>query len=261
MVCRGRHPPHVGRSVWLWALVAVLANVVVLDACAGTTGLVLGEASSADAAGVDSLTGMTTAEAGVAADAGCPICPDPVALSGLSLTAQQGGNGGTAYTDTCPGSQAVIGYQGYITPASVGLILIGGIQALCAEVFLSASGIETSPGATLPMRGTSQDGPWMQICPAGQVVVGFSGHSGLDLDRVAFECAQLVTSEGEAGEELLSLETEVTLAAAGGDGGSPYEVSCPSGQVARGSNLFAGEWVDSFGLVCGSPALVPEGDP
>jgi hypothetical protein len=264
MARRGCDAPHVGRSVWLSALVAVLTNAAILGACTGTTGLVLGEVPGGDAATVNTLTGTTTdaAEAGDASDeVGCPICPDPIALSGLSLTAQQGGPGGTAYTDTCPGSQAVIGYQGYITPPSVGLTLVGGIQALCAEIFLSATGVESIPGATLPVRGTSQNGPWMQVCPAGEVVVGFSGHSGDFLDRVAFVCAQLGTSDGEGGEEILSIEGETTLPFAGGDGGTPYAVTCPPGQIARGSNLFAGEWVNLFGLVCGTPALVPEGDP
>jgi hypothetical protein len=179
-------------------------------------------------------------------------------LSGVSLTAQQGGTTGTAYTDTCPGSQAVIGYEGFLTPPSVGLTLVGGIEALCGDMSFSASGLMTSPGATLPIRGTSQESPWTQQCPAGEVVVGFSGRSGAALDQVAFVCAPLVISESDAGS-VLGVGPETTLTAAGGDGGTPYDVACSPGQVARGSNLRSGEWVDAFGLVCAAPALVPVG--
>jgi hypothetical protein len=257
---RGDVPP-VGRSGLAWAPLGLLATLGALGACAGTTGLVLGERAASDDASSDAgLLGL--AEDGVAPgpDAGCPTCTVPVALSGVSLTSQQGGTTGSPYTDTCPGSQAVIGYEGFLTPPSAGLTLVGGIQALCGEMYFSADGLTTSAGATLPIRGTSQDAPWTQLCPTGAVVVGFSGRSGADLDQVAFVCASLVVSDDDAGS-VLTPGPQTTLTPAGGDGGMPYDDACPPGQVARGSNLRSGEWVDAFGLVCGAPALVPGGDP
>jgi hypothetical protein len=53
----------------------------------------------------------------------------------------------------------------------------------------------------------------------------------------------------------------VTLPAAGGDGGMPFEQACPAGQLARGEALRSGEWIDAFGLVCGTPVLAPDAGP
>jgi hypothetical protein len=242
-----------------WAPLGVLATLGVLGACVGTTGLVLGETPAPEDASSDAgLPGLAEDGVAPAPDAGCPTCTAPVALSGVSLTAQQGGTTGSPYTDTCPGSQAVIGYQGFLTPPSVGLTLVGGIEALCGDMSFSANGLTTSAGAALPIRGTSQDSPWTQLCPTGEVVVGFSGRSGSALDQVAFVCATLVISDGDTGS-VLAVGPQTTLTSAGGDGGMPYDVACSPGQVARGSNLRSGEWVDAFGLVCGVPVLVPVG--
>ena len=97
----------------------------------------------------------------------------------------------------------------------------------------SANGLTTSAGATLPIRGTSQDSPWTQLCPTCEVVVGFSGRSGAALDQVAFVCAPLVISDSDAGS-VLAVGLQTTLTPAGGDGGTPYDVACLPGQVAQG---------------------------
>jgi hypothetical protein len=214
-----------------------------------TEGLILGETPVViDAAAAEE-------DAGAMRDAESPPSLSPT-LTGESLSAEQGGDGGTPYIDLCPGSQVVIGYRGFLTGPSVGLILVGGIQTLCGELSLSGSSITTTPGATLPVRGTSEASPWTQTCAANQIVVGFTGRSGIALDQVAFQCAAWSAS-GDGGEALSS-GSVVTLLAAGGGGGSPYANTCPAGQVARGNNLRAGEWVDAFGLVCGALALGPD---
>jgi hypothetical protein len=205
--------------------------------------------------------GEAASDGGAAADVSPVGAPaGAVVLGGQSLTGQQGGDGGTAYTDLCPGNQAVIGYQGFVTGPEIGLTIIGAIQGVCGELSLGGGSVTTDAGATLPMRGTTQDVPWTQMCPADEVVVGFSGRSGAALDQVAFECAPWTASNDVDGGAL-SAGTIVTLTPAGGDGGSPYEDTCPSGQLARGSNLRAGNWVDAFGLVCGTPTLVSDGGP
>jgi hypothetical protein len=238
----------VGATTRSAVVVGALSLPGVLAACGVTEGLILGEAPLADAG---------QADAGQVESASMSLDAEPLllTLSGQSLTDQHGGDGGTAYTDLCPLGQAVIGYQGFLTAPSVGLILVGGIQALCGELVLTGPTITTTAGATLTIRGESQASPWTQTCPANEVVVGFVGRSGDDLDQVAFQCAAWTVS-GDAGSALSS-GSIVTLAPAGGDGGTPYEDGCPSGQVARGSNLRAGEWVDAFGLVCGTLGLGP----
>src|SRR5579883_3179100 len=96
---RGQRGPRVGRSAR-----APLLGVVVLTACGATRGIILGEVAD-DAGNVDTA----------AVDAGALS----VVLSGQSLTPQQGGTTETPYTDTCPGNQAVIGYQGFLTGPAV----------------------------------------------------------------------------------------------------------------------------------------------
>ncbi len=229
-----------------------------LAACGGTSGLILGEAPDLDATAPETSGGPTDAGSG-SSDVGCPGCTIPVGLSGSSETAQQGGTTGTPYTDTCPSGQAVVGFEGFLTAPDVGLTLVGGIQGVCGELFLSRSSnqIETGPGATLPIRGTSITSPWTQMCPANEIVVGVVGRSGADLDRASFECAPWL-APGDGGEAL-AMGAVVALAFAGGDGGSPYQTACPNGQLTVGSNVRAGDWVDAFGLVCATPALALDG--
>jgi hypothetical protein len=240
-----------------------LAALLLAGACGETKGVILGEFGASDAAsGAPSVDAAPNAGLDAASDAGC-ACPSAVGLAGASTTAKQGGTTGTAFSDICPGNQAVVGFRGFLTAPQVGLILVGGIQALCGELALSGSSparLTTRPGATLPMRGTSQASPWTQACPSDQVVVGFSGRSGIALDQVAVACAPWTASSDTAGAPL-SMGQSVTLTAAGGDGGSPYVDPCPAGQLARGSAGQSGQWVDAFGLVCATPTASADAGP
>jgi hypothetical protein len=243
--CRPRARRAAGRAV----LAGVVAAAGGLAACGETRGVILGDAPIAN--GADGAL--------AAADAGppCSSCSFPVAVSGASPTAQQGGDGGTAYTDTCPANQVVIGFQGFLTLPSAGLTLIEGLQAVCGQ--LSAQGpsparMTASVGAMLPIRGASLGSPWTLMCPSDEVVVGFAGRSGSDLDQVGFECAAWSAPSEDAGAPL-EMGSTVTLPAVGGDGGLPFEEGCPSGEMVRGTSGHFGHWVDSLGLVCGTPTL------
>jgi hypothetical protein len=237
-----------------------LAALLLAAACGETRGIILGEiAGSDDGGGVDATR---PAAPDAAADGGCP-CPSGVALAGLTPTPEQGGPTGTAFTDTCPGNQALIGFQGFLTDPSVGLTLVGGIQGLCGELALSGASparLTTRPGATLPVEGTSQYGPWMQMCPSDQVVVGFSGRSGAALDQIAIACAPW-TAPSDTGGAPLAMGTAATLPSAGGDGGTPYANPCPAGQLARGGAGGSGEWVDAFELLCATPSVSADAGP
>jgi hypothetical protein len=157
----------------------------------------------------------------------------------------------------CPENEVLLGFQGFVTPPSAGLTLIEGLEAMCGELsFVSPSPgpSATAAGATLPIRGASKGSAWTQRCPANEVVVGFSGRSGSDLDQVAFECASW-TAESEAPGAPLSMGAAITLPAVGGDGGLPFQEACPSGQLARGTNGRFGQWVNALALVCATPTL------
>jgi hypothetical protein len=264
---RGEPPPRAGgpgqaaergerggrrrRAAFLLRLTGGLLAAGALTACGETRGLILGELPLDDA-------GL----AGLQVDAGgCLGCPIPVNLGGQSDTAAQGGTTGTPYTDTCPAGQAVIGFKGFLTAPSVGLLLIGAIQAQCGALVVIGSdstAAATVAGPTLPMRGTSIDSPWTQSCPANEVVVGFFGRSGADLDQIAFECARWTPSSDGGSDELSVSSTTVTSSGIGGDGGSPFQNMCPPGEVARGTSLRAEGWIDAFALVCGTPALASD---
>lgn len=252
---RGLRTPRVGGAARA-AVVLVGLGSGALTACGETRALILGEVPFLDS-GVIVADGGPVVDVG-APDTGCTTCSLPIGLTGTSQTVQYGGDAGTTYTDTCPSDQAVIGYQGFLTPPAVGILLVGAIQAVCGKLASSEAppyALSTTAGATLPVRGVSQTGPWAQLCPPDQVVVGFDGNSGDDFDQVAFVCAPWSAASGMPGAPL-TMGATADLPAVGGDGGMPFHGSCPAGQLAIGSNLRAGEWIDAFGLVCATPATV-----
>ncbi len=162
--------------------------------------------------------------------------------------------GGMPFLDLCPDDEAVVGLQGNLSAHEMPALVLGAIQATCASMAADPSSgqVTTTPGAVLGVQGTSAAGAWTQTCPAGQVVVGFVGRSGVAVDRAAFECASL-TVNLETGS--FSMGPLVALPAAGGDGGQPFQSECPVGQLARGLVGRSGTWIDELGLACASPAL------
>jgi hypothetical protein len=182
---------------------------------------------------------------------GAPRAPPTIVLSPPTLTSKHGGDGGTAYVDACPGSQMVVGYLGTYDPTAY----VDSIQAVCGVVLVTGSStyqITMSPGATLPSHGTAGGSSFAAMCPKDQVVVGIYGHSGLWVDQVGFECAPLTISQSLA----ISIGTVTQLPASGGPGGGAFGDTCPSGQVAIGSDVASGFFVDSIALRCATPTLV-----
>lgn len=247
MACGAFRPARPTRWAGWVALAIALAFCGALASCGETRGLLLGDVPAAlDAAPSDADVGSI-----------CSPCTIPVVLSGSSTTAEQGGDGGVPHLDLCPDNEVLLGFQGTLTLPSAGLTLVEGFQATCGELTLASAppaAISTTTGSSLPMRGASKGSAWSQVCPANQVVVGFSGRSGSDLDQVAFDCAAWTAASDEAGTPL-SMGTPVTLPAAGGDGGLPFQGACPPGQLARGTNGRFGQWVNAFALVCATPTL------
>jgi hypothetical protein len=187
-----------------------------------------------------------------------------VVLRGQS-TAQEGGDGGNPYTDTCPASQVVIGYRGDVLPPDSGLLtVVSRIQALCGAIVLdggSSNQVSFTPASQLPERGMLAGPSWSELCAENEVIVGFSGRSGQYVDQLAFECGQWVVSNGDGGP-MLTMNATSSLPAVGGDGGSPFPpAACPTGQMAIGSALRAGFWLDAFSLVCGTPLLESDAAP
>jgi hypothetical protein len=187
-----------------------------------------------------------------------------VILNGQSTT-QEGGDGGSAYTDTCPPGEVVIGYRGDLLPPDSGLIVVvSRIQTLCGAIVLEGSApglVSFTPGAQLPERGMFSGPSWWEPCPANEVVVGFSGHSGEYVDQLAFQCGQWIVASGDGGP-VLTMTATTSLPAVGGGGGSPFPAAaCPPGQMATGTALRSGFWLDAFSLICGTPSLESDSGP
>jgi len=163
----------------------------------------------------------------------------------------------TRFTDVCPSQQVVIGYAGLIDTTQQNSV--NDIQTICGQLVLGNSGgyrITTATGATLPQRGGFRGSPFSRMCAANQVVVGFSGRAGTELDQVAFDCAPLNITMS-AGTFALSIGVISTLPAAGGNAGTAFAaIACSPGQVARGTNLSENMDLQSFGLVCTTPVLI-----
>ena len=163
--------------------------------------------------------------------------------------------GGVLFNDACPVGEVLVGFSGMLGSAH------GQIRGLCAAVSLVGEPgdyrIAFAPGATLPNRGTGGDAPWTRVCGFEEIVVGFTGNSGVLVDDLTFECARLQIGPSMAGYPL-TLGTVNVLPTIGGGGGAPFAPSrCPAGQIAVQADIRAGADIDALGLSCAVPTLAP----
>jgi hypothetical protein len=193
------------------------------------------------------------ASAAQADAAACITCdPAQLQLEAGSSTPHEGGDSGTEHDDLCPAPQVLIGYTGSLREVSTTdpvFETITLLDGLCGSLQLGPQGsIGVIAASPLPSRGEASGsyGAWSQRCPADQVLVGAEGRAGIALDQLALICA---TPQVDA-QGALQLTQESTLPAAGGDGGTPFMLRCPEGQVAWGQHLRSGRWIDAFGLHC-----------
>jgi hypothetical protein len=223
-----------------------------LAACAGTEGRVLWEERDA--------TVVTEDAAPVGpVDAGALV----LTLSGETPTALFGGDEADKYVDVCPENQALIGYRGTIesdvfVDEDSAVPVIGSLEGVCATLSVSPAGKVTATEAgLLPRRGLAEEDPWEQRCAEDEIIVAFSGNSGIALDRIGFTCSAWQVWE-DGGTPTLSRGPLHALESAGGPGGGAFSDGCPAGQLARGSATRAGSWIDAAGLICGMPVVVRE---
>jgi len=98
--------------------------------------------------------------------------------------------------------------------------------------------------------------PLSVICPSDQMVVGFRGRSGSDIDQLVFLCAPLAIS-GASPNFVLSIGPTTESTPLGGPGGNPFNpIQCPAGQVAIGDEGRAAFTINAFGLLCAAPSPV-----
>jgi len=177
-----------------------------------------------------------------------------VSGAGSALQAQNtatiGGAGGLSYSLKCPESQVLVG---------VGVIYgqwLDKVTGHCKPVDLN----DGSTGSTVSL--TSSVGKYhvggngtSAVCPSGYAVKGFKGNAGWYVHQITLICRKLGASARTQAES----EQLRSIGAGGGTTSGPY--SCGESKTAIGIQGKAGEYIDSFGLICGylmpsTPVLV-----
>jgi hypothetical protein len=182
-----------------------------------------------------------------------------VSMSAPVVTDRHGGSQpGVDVTDVCPPGQAIIGYEGRVNLNSI--TTVGTTQARCGQIVFDGStcAVRVVPTSMLPERGVVGTEPYAQTCPADQVVVGVRGRSGTRVDQLSIRCASLSVSATDASRLVAGPSAE--LPAAGGEGGSAFEISCPSGHVVNGYGVRIdrlAKLVETIWLHCGLPEVTP----
>ncbi len=216
----------------------------------------------ADAAPEDTGTRLDAADA-IAENSDAPeMRPTGVTLVGVvSPSAQQAPTAsGSPFSQTCMPNEVVLGYTGTIDAPDATLAVLRTFQAVCGSLSVTGGatfGVITTTRETLPVVGTKA-GPvsQVQLCPANEVVVGFGGRSGSDIDQIAILCAPLTIS-GASPDFVLSVGNADMRPGLGGQGGGPFAaVNCPVGMVAVGNEGRAAFTINAFGLLCRKAALV-----
>jgi len=174
----------------------------------------------------------------------------PVGLASPSLTSLVGNSaGGSPTTDNCPAGQALVGFAGSLSTATT-TGTHRQIRGVCGTVSISGTAVTVGVGTTMATRGPAGTSAWTRSCPANQVVVGFSGRSGLLVDQLTFSCAPLTAAASTVGSAL-NVGAAKALSAVGGTGGNAFPtVSCGSGQIASSMTVRTGDNMDAFALAC-----------
>jgi hypothetical protein len=210
---------------------------------------------------VDSAGSGDASDAASVVDA-APLRPTGVTI-GTQITATQvelPSNGGIPFNDACPANQVLVGFQGTIDAnTDAGETLIRSVQGVCAPLTVTAmSPYQVKVGTTtaLPVRNVTGVVPVTAMCPADEVVVGFSGRTAQFIQSLDFQCAPLVIG-GSSPSFTLSIGAASTTNEMGAPSGTTFAaISCPNGQVAVGQAPHAGADIDAFGLTCAVPSLV-----
>jgi hypothetical protein len=169
-----------------------------------------------------------------------------------------GGTGGTAFSDTCPDGQVLVGLAGQVGG------YIDRINGICGTVAVAKNtssvpytySVTIGAGTTLPSHGIQSSTPHSAQCPADQAIVAIQGSSGNGVDAVQIWCAPLIVT-GSPGAFTISQGVATAQPQWGGTGGGAFaKFSCPDPQVVRVLAGRSGNSVDRLSVVCQSPMLI-----
>ena len=201
--------------------------------------------------------------AGSAGAGGMPNQSKPksisVSMTRNALAKHVPSTGGNPYDDACPANQVLIGFRSTIDSAymDAGLRSIGGV---CGTLSIGAAApynITTGAGGNLPEREAPTTGVETAMCPANQVIVGFSGKSAMYMEALSFRCAPLSVA-GNAPNFTLQFGNATDSALVGDEntGTNFAAINCAAGQAAVSQVMNAAAAVDNFGLACAALTLV-----
>jgi len=158
----------------------------------------------------------------------------------------------------------VIGYSGTVEPPGGATNWLRSFQAICGSLSVTGTttfSVTTTQSATLAAHGVPQSITQMRMCPANQMITGFTSRTGGAIDELTFSCAPL-TITGTSAPFTLAVGTPMAIALLGGTGGTPAPapIDCPAGQIAVGDEGREGGGtagaIEAFGLLCARPTLV-----
>ena len=158
-------------------------------------------------------------------------------------TPPRGGTGGQPFSLDCGGDSVLAGVN-----ARTGT-LVDAVEAVCVKV--KADGSWTGGYVSKGRAGGSGGGPISLYCDEGWAVMGIHGRSGALVDKLGVRCGKL----GAQGGVVKIVEGNAMRGPSGGNGGSPFDDTCPGGQVGRGLNGRAGTRIDQIELACHNPSV------
>ncbi|TAK51709.1 MAG: hypothetical protein EPO25_15745 [Gammaproteobacteria bacterium] len=163
----------------------------------------------------------------------------PVAVG--ANTAAVGGSGGSSYSIQCDSGMLLVGiYVAY----GLWMDLVG---ARCASARDAVTGTWDNasdfPSVGYPHLGTTRK---QGTCPAGYAVKSFKVSSGSFVNSISLTCNRL-------GQSWRTTTSTVQLAKLGATGGTARTAqACSGSSHAIGIHGRKGEFIDAFGLICGS---------
>ncbi|MCA9612750.1 MAG: hypothetical protein KC586_08360 [Myxococcales bacterium] len=180
-------------------------------------------------------------------------------VPGTTNTTLRGGGGGGAFLQACPAGSVMVGVAGAVASGFYSGVLTQ-VATLCSTLDVSTGAVVLGAPVRVPPTGgaggVTGSGAATATCPAGEVVVGFSGRSGSFVNNVALRCAPLtLTGDAMSGFAFSVGATSGGAAIGSGSGSAFGATDCAAGEVARGSVGRSGDVVDGFGLRCGTPQL------
>jgi hypothetical protein len=182
-----------------------------------------------------------------------PICR-PVGEVGLRSRARTsrgeviGGSGGGASRLDCPGNTVATGVAGRAAS------LIDRLLLKCNEQSIRFPTEFTGKYAFSDAAGGDGGKGFILDCDPREVIVGFNGRSGANVDQIRPLCAS--AERWIRGEDWSAHETEFLTV--GGTGGTPFSTICPAKEAIVGLDVRSGSLIDSIHLICAHVDPYPE---